>query len=101
MQVLSHLYLHAYLSACSFTACLMSFRTLPEVLLEGVVVSDHQGRAVAHLVKVLQRLLGEESSFLWDCFSAYERSIALLSKQSLQVVYLLWKNQKIEVTSVA
>jgi len=49
VQVLSHLYLHAYSSAYTFTACLMSFRILPEVLLEGVVVSDHQGRVVAHL----------------------------------------------------
>jgi len=74
----------------------MSFRILPEVLLEGVVVSDHQGRPVAHLVKVLQRLLEEESSFLKDCFSACERSIAPLSKQSWQVVYLLWMNQRLK-----
>jgi len=35
---------NGYLSACSFAACLMSFIILPEVLLEGVVRSEHQGR---------------------------------------------------------
>jgi len=55
-----HNYLLAYLSACSFAACLMSLRSvvfLLEVLLdsgvEGMVGGDYQGRMVAHLAKVL------------------------------------------------